>query len=393
MSKVRLDRVWKVYRGSPNTREPRRIRQPSKLSKKFTVRGAIDAILATQAARTAPHGEVTALKNVTISVDEGSIFVIMGLSGSGKSTLLRCVNMLAPPTKGSVFLDDEDLTQASAQRLREIRGPRIAMVFQHHALLPHRTVISNVAFGLELEDTPSDERAELANQALELVKLDGWADSYPYELSGGMRQRVGLARALTTNADVLLLDEPFSGLDPLTRRQLQLELLDLQKRLQRTMIFVTHDISEAVILGDRVAILESGVVAQEGTPLEIVFQPATPYVEDFVADMDKHNLISAGDLLGLDCQTSCVMAGHPHSDELDRQGTQNRNQPAGHVVCTAGFQSLVQIVSSNSQAVSVLHECGCMGRSDIDADEVVRAMAAPELWTDSSAGPGTGVVE
>jgi ABC-type proline/glycine betaine transport system ATPase subunit len=382
---VRLEGIWKVYEGSRGSGAPKRVREPGLLAKKFTVRGAIDAVLAIQAARSARSEDVTALKNVSLSVRENSIYVIMGLSGSGKSTLLRCINMLAHPTKGKVFLDDEDLTSASEERLREIRGPRIAMVFQHHALLPHRTVNSNVAFGLELEGMPAEERIDLANEALKLVQLDGWGDRYPHELSGGMQQRVGLARALTTDADVLLLDEPFSGLDPLTRRQMQLHLLDLQKRLRRTMIFVTHDISEAVILGDKVMILENGVVAQEGSPLEIVFQPATDYVKDFVAEMDKHTLLSVGALIDFGCRTECSLAGHQHDTELEQQAAANRGNPDGHVVCTGKLRSLVQMVSASSGSVDVLHACGCVAQSAVDARQVVEALAAPELWNDNSA--------
>ena len=230
MSAVRLEGVSKLYASAPRIRPPRPIRKPGTLTKRLTVRGALDAALANHPRRNTPSDSVLALDDVSLNVQEDSIFVVMGLSGSGKSTLLRCVNMLSRPTSGKVFLGEEDLTQASDDRLREIRGPRIAMVFQHHALLPHRTVLSNVSFGLELLGVRLEERNHRALQALNLVQLDGWGERYPHELSGGMRQRVGLARALTTDADVLLLDEPFSGLDPLTRRELQIDLLRLQDK-------------------------------------------------------------------------------------------------------------------------------------------------------------------
>lgn len=242
------------------------------------------------------YGSVSAVKDVTLSVSKGEIFILMGLSGSGKSTLLRCANALIKPSQGHVWLDTEhgshDLTRVDARTLQALRQTQISMVFQKFALLPWRSLRDNVAFGLELRNVSKQERLRIADEKLEIVGLGSWKDKRPEELSGGMQQRVGLARALATDAPLLLLDEPFSALDPLTRVRLQDELLALQRDLKKTMVFVTHDLDEALRLGSRIAVMEAGRVVQVGSPEILVTQSATSYVRQFVAHVNPLNVLS-----------------------------------------------------------------------------------------------------
>jgi len=242
-------------------------------------------------------GAVVALNGISLSVPAGAIYMIMGLSGSGKSTLARCVNRLIEPTAGRILLDGEDITAASPQRLRQLRRTRMSMVFQHFALLPHRSVVENVEFGLKLRGTPAAERRRKAEEFLAIVGLDKWAHYRPSNLSGGMRQRVGLARALATDADLLIMDEAFSALDPLIRSEMQDELLQLQKLLHKTILFITHDFQEALKLGTRIAILSDGAVVQEGTPQEIVLGPRSDYVAAFTRDVDRARLFDAASVM------------------------------------------------------------------------------------------------
>ena len=231
--------------------------------------------------------------DVSFTVNEGEILVIMGLSGSGKSTLVRCINRLIEPSYGKIYLDGVDITGLSTEELRKLRQERFGMVFQHFALFPHRTVIRNVEYGLEIQKVPPPVRREKAMQVLEQVGLKGWEDSYPEELSGGMQQRVGLARALALDPDILLMDEAFSALDPLIRRDMQDELLDLQERVQKTIIFISHDLDEALKLGDRIILMKDGKIVQEGTAEDILTNPADEYVEKFVEDVDLSKVITA----------------------------------------------------------------------------------------------------
>jgi glycine betaine/proline transport system ATP-binding protein len=241
-------------------------------------------------------GSVVAVDDVSFEVKQGQIFVVMGLSGSGKSTLIRCINRLITPTSGRVLIDDIDVTAASPAELRQIRLKRMAMVFQHFALLPHKTVAQNVEYGLKVRRVPPRERREKAIAALETVGLDAWADSYPDSLSGGMQQRVGLARGLAVEPEVLLMDEPFSALDPLIRRDIQDELLSLQAKIKTTIIFITHDLQEALKLGDNVAIMKEGRFVQSGTPQEIVTAPKEDYVYEFTRDVDRSRVLTFGDI-------------------------------------------------------------------------------------------------
>lgn len=227
-------------------------------------------------------GQTIAVNNVSFSIQSGEIFVIMGLSGCGKSTILRCLNRLIDPTSGSIFIDGDDITKLKGSELRNIRQTKMAMVFQQFALLPHRTVLQNAVYGLEVQGMAKEEREKHAKRYLALVGLDGWENAYPDNLSGGMKQRVGLARALTNDPDILLMDEAFSALDPLIREEMQDELLNLQKEMNKTIVFITHDLSEALKLGDHIAFLRDGSLVQVGTPQEITDQPADDYVAKFV---------------------------------------------------------------------------------------------------------------
>ena len=238
--------------------------------------------------------QTIAVRDVSFNVGRGETFVVMGLSGSGKSTLIRCLSRLIEPTSGEVLLNGEDLLAMGADELREIRRGKISMVFQHFGLFPHRKVIDNIAYGLEVQKVDKATRLARATEVLNIVGLAGWADRYPQQLSGGMQQRVGLARALAVDPEILLFDEPFSALDPLIRKEMQDELIRLQKTMQRTIIFITHDFAEALRLGDRIAIMKDGSFDQVGTPEEIVSNPATPYVREFVNDVPRAKVLSIG---------------------------------------------------------------------------------------------------
>ncbi len=236
---------------------------------------------------------VIGVQDATFTVGEGEVFCIMGLSGSGKSTLIRHVNRLIEPTSGNVLIEGQDVNKLNATELRALRSTKIGMVFQNMALMPHRTVRDNVAFALEVRGMGRDERYQIADTAIETVDLEGWQDRYPDELSGGMQQRVGLARAIAADPHILLMDEPFSALDPLIRRQLQDQFLHLAAEMRKTTLFITHDLDEAIRIGDRIAIMKDGALVQIGTPEEIVTNPVDEYVSDFVAGISKLQLVTA----------------------------------------------------------------------------------------------------
>ncbi|HEV7961998.1 MAG TPA: glycine betaine/L-proline ABC transporter ATP-binding protein [Actinoplanes sp.] len=237
-------------------------------------------------------GCLTAVRDVSFDVQPGEVFVVMGLSGSGKSTLVRCLTRLIEPTSGAVRIDGESVREMSAKKLRELRRHRVAMVFQHFGLLPHRQVLDNVAYGLEIQGLGRAERHKRAGEVLDLVGLDGHGDQYPDQLSGGMQQRVGLARALATDPAVLLFDEPFSALDPLIRRDMQAEVRRLHAEVGKTMVFITHDLAEALTLGDRIAVMRDGDVVQVGTPEDLVGAPADDYVADFVREVPRADVLT-----------------------------------------------------------------------------------------------------
>ncbi len=242
-------------------------------------------------------GQTIGVNQVSFSINEGEFFVIIGLSGSGKSTLIRCFNLLNRPTTGEILVDGENIIQYEPGQLRKFRQEKMAMVFQQFALFPHRTVLGNVEYGLEIKGVKKGERQEIALKAIAEVGLKGWEDQKPQQLSGGMQQRVGLARALANDPDILLMDEPFSALDPLIRREMQSELLDLQSKLRKTVVFITHDINEAFKLGDRVAVMRGGSIVQIGTPEEILNHPSDAYIEDFVQGIDRTKIVQAKDIM------------------------------------------------------------------------------------------------
>ena len=273
-STIAVKHLWKVFGPAENK-----------------VIGTPDADLSREELK-AKTGSMVAIRDVSFDVKPGEVFVVMGLSGSGKSTLVRCITRLIEPTAGEVLLDGEDIRKADADRLRELRRRRFSMVFQHFGLLPHRRVIDNVAYPLEIRGESKASRHEKAQAMIDLVGLKGHANSYPDQLSGGMQQRVGLARALAVDPEVMFFDEPFSALDPLIRRDMQNEVLRLHHEVGKTMVFITHDLSEALKLGDHIVIMRDGVVVQAGRPEELVGAPADDYVADFVRDVPKAHVLT-----------------------------------------------------------------------------------------------------
>ncbi|MFO1443502.1 glycine betaine/L-proline ABC transporter ATP-binding protein [Bacillus sp. Bva_UNVM-123] len=242
-------------------------------------------------------GATIGINQASFDVYTGEIFVIMGLSGSGKSTLVRTINRLIDPTIGEISIDGKDITKMKKSELREVRRKKISMVFQKFALLPHRTVLENTEFGLEIQGMEKEERKQNALTALKLVDLEGYEQQYPNQLSGGMQQRVGLARALANDPDILLMDEAFSALDPLIRKDMQDELLEIQARMEKTIVFITHDLDEALRIGDRIALMKDGEIVQIGTPEEILISPSNHYVERFVEDVDLSKVLTAGHVM------------------------------------------------------------------------------------------------
>jgi len=271
---IRVEGLWKVF--GPHAER---------------LVGSPDADLSRSELR-AKTGCTVAVKDVTFEVDAGEVFVVMGLSGSGKSTLVRCLTRLVDPTAGRVWLGGEDILAASGSRLREVRRTKFSMVFQHFGLLPHRRVIDNIAYALEVNGVSRDARHARAREVIELVGLQGYEQAYPEQLSGGMQQRVGLARALAVDPEVMFLDEPFSALDPLIRRDMQAEVMRLHRDLGKTMVFITHDLAEAMKLGDRIAIMRDGAIVQVGTPEELIANPVDDYVADFTQDIPKSHVLT-----------------------------------------------------------------------------------------------------
>jgi len=241
--------------------------------------------------------QVVGIRDVSFQVEQGESFVIMGLSGSGKSTLLRCLNGLINATAGKIIIDGLELTGMSSRQLEELRRKKMGMVFQRFALLPHRTVLGNVGYGLEIQGIARDQRDQQSLKAIEMVGLKGWEDSYPANLSGGMQQRVGIARALATDPDILLMDEPFSALDPLIRQEMQDELLEIQNKLQKTIVFITHDLDEALKIGERIALMKDGKIVQMGQPEDILLSPASEYVARFVENVNYSRALTASSVM------------------------------------------------------------------------------------------------
>ncbi|WP_040977749.1 quaternary amine ABC transporter ATP-binding protein [Oceanobacillus jeddahense] len=242
-------------------------------------------------------GNTVGVNRASFSVEEGETFVIMGLSGSGKSTLVRLINRLIEPSEGSILIDGKELATLDKKTLRQVRREKLGMVFQQFALFPHRTILQNAAFGLEIQGVDKSEREKKAEESLELVGLGSYMQQKPGQLSGGMQQRVGLARALANDPKVLLMDEAFSALDPLIRKEMQDELMDLQASMKKTIIFITHDLDEALRIGDRIALMKDGAIVQIGTPEEILMNPANDYVEKFVEDVDRSKILTASHIM------------------------------------------------------------------------------------------------
>ena len=292
---------------------------------------------------------VVGVVDASFSVNEGEIFCVMGLSGSGKSTLVRHINRLIEPTAGEIFVDGVDVNRMNYQELRKIRAEKIGMVFQNMALLPHRNVRQNVAFALELREVDRKKRNEVAEKALETVQLSGWGNKYPDELSGGMQQRVGLARALAADPSILLMDEPFSALDPLIRRQLQDQFLDLSSVMKKTTLFITHDLDEAIRLGNRIAIMKDGVLVQIGTPEEIVTDPADDYVADFVAGISRLHLVYAPTVM---TPMETFQAQHP--------GVSLENTPEASP--EVDLDQLIEIfVETDERQIRIVEDGKCIG--------------------------------
>jgi glycine betaine/proline transport system ATP-binding protein len=306
-------------------------------------------------------GCVAAVRDVTFDVARGEIFVVMGLSGSGKSTLIRCLSRLIEPTAGSVSIDGADVLAMAPRQLRELRRHQVSMVFQHFGLLPNRRVLDNVAYGLEVRGESRQSRYERASELLDVVGLSGLEQAYPDELSGGMQQRVGLARALATEPDVLLFDEPFSALDPLIRRDMQDEVIRLQASMRKTMIFITHDLTEALKLGDRIAVMRDGDIVQIGTPQDLVAAPADDYVADFTRDVNRSRILTARWIM------SATPAGNDRpgaagNDELTRGGDDGPTASADTTV-----HELIPLVSNDGRPVRIVDGDAVIGTVDRDA--------------------------
>ncbi|MEM7422829.1 MAG: glycine betaine/L-proline ABC transporter ATP-binding protein [Pseudomonadota bacterium] len=339
-AKIVCDRIWKVFGPRPDrvieTLDP----------------GATRAEVQEQT------GHVIAVRDVSFRVQQGETFVVMGLSGSGKSTLVRCLSRLIEPTAGTVTIDGEDVTGFSRRQLMDLRRNRMSMVFQHFGLFPHRKVIDNIAFGLEVRGAPRTERMERAREVLDLVGLGGWEDNYPRELSGGMQQRVGLARAMAVDPEILIFDEPFSALDPLIRREMQDELLRLQGEMKKTMVFITHDFLEAIKMGDHIAIMKDGAVSQIGTPEEIVATPADDYVREFAEDVPRYKVLSAGKVM----RPAGTRARSLHADGYG-------------VDAAAKLDDLIEQAADTDEPLPVVDPAGAL-IGEIDRAIVMRAMSS-----------------
>ncbi len=301
----------------------------------------------------AKTGCVVAMRDIDMDVAPGEVFVVMGLSGSGKSTLVRCLTRLIEPTAGTVHMDGVDVTASDRDQLLDLRRHRVSMVFQHFGLLPHRSLVDNVAFGLEIQKADKEERRAKAENVLSLVGLEGLGERRPDQLSGGMQQRVGLARALATDPDILLFDEPFSALDPLIRRDMQDEVTRLRSEVSKTMVFITHDLSEALRLGDRIAIMRDGRFVQVGTPEQVVGEPADEYVRNFVRDVPRSHVVPVDSIMS----PATVAAS------------------SGTVVVGTKVRDIVRFVATSDLPVSVIDENG-LAVGSINRDDVLSVIAS-----------------
>jgi glycine betaine/proline transport system ATP-binding protein len=322
--------LWKVFGPQPKTVAERLAAQRADGTDSRTP-SSKEELLAT--------GSVVAVRDVSFEVYQGETFVVMGLSGSGKSTLLRCLPRLIEPTIGQLWVDGVEITRADRRQLRELRRHKMSMVFQNFGLFPHRRVIDNVAYGLEIQGVRRAERLARAREVLELVNLSGWENHYPGQLSGGMQQRVGLARALAVDPEILLFDEPFSALDPVIRREMQDELMRLELQMAKTLVFITHDFAEAIKLGSRIAIMKDGAFVQVGTPEEIVLRPADAYVAEFTQDVPKSKVLTARTIMR-------PLNGQATSAEMG-------NLP---IASTAKLDEMIPILAATDQVLPVVDE-------------------------------------
>ena len=335
-TKIICNHIWKVFGPNP----------------KHTLK-ELDHSL-TRAEVQEKTGHVIGVRDMSFRVEEGETFVVMGLSGSGKSTLVRCLSRLIEPTAGEVLIDGVDVVKMSDAELTDLRRNKMSMVFQHFGLFPHRRIVDNIGFGLEIRGVPKPERLEKSMEVLEMVGLGGWENHYPRELSGGMQQRVGLARAMAVDPEILIFDEPFSALDPLIRREMQDELLSLQETVHKTMIFITHDFLEAIKMGDHIAIMKDGETSQIGTPEELVASPADDYVREFTEDVPRYKVLSVGKVMRA-----------PDSVKLN-------GGPTVHV--DAKLDSLIEVASSTEGVLPVVDDQGELV-GEISQSMILKAMS------------------
>jgi glycine betaine/L-proline transport ATP binding subunit len=354
MAVIEVEGLWKIFGGDPE--RARTLAQEG--ASKAEVKEETDSVIA--------------VDDATFEVHEQEIFVVMGLSGSGKSTLLRCVNRLIEPTFGSIRVHDEDVTELDDESLRELRRTKMSMVFQNFGLFPHRSVIGNVEYGLEVAGMSQEKRREKARHTLEVVGLEGYEDSNPSELSGGMQQRVGLARALVNDPEILLMDEAFSALDPLIREEMQNELLDLQDMWDpaATILFITHDLDEALKMGDRIAIMKDGWIAQVGTPTDILTSPANDYVKSFVENVDRTKVIPVSSVMqppeegdGMQVQPETERSVSPHASiaevlpkVLEADGPIAVHDTGGQMKGYVTRSSVLEEVSRNARNITKTRE-------------------------------------
>ena len=335
---IQIQNVWKIFGNTSN--DALDAIQNKKISKQEALE---------------KYKSVIGVSDVSFDVNKGEIFCVMGLSGSGKSTLVRHINRLLEPTSGKIFINNQDVMQFDKENLQELRNKKIGMVFQNFALMPHRSVLDNIAMPLEIRGVSKNDRLDAANNILNIVELQGWGNKYAHELSGGMQQRVGLARALAADPEFLLMDEPFSALDPLIRRQLQSEFIKLSKQMKKTTVFITHDLDEAVRVGHRIAIMRDGEVVQIGTPEEIVVSPSDEYVADFVKGISRLKVVQAKTIM-----QSIEEYKKTFGDNLRNNERVNENDILSKLIETSVTEDKPIIVTNNDNL-----EVGIITQSDL----------------------------
>ena len=329
---IQIQNVWKIF--GNNSKEALDAIQNKKISKQEALE---------------KYNSVIGVSDVSFDVNKGEIFCVMGLSGSGKSTLVRHINRLLEPTSGKILINDQDVMQFDKESLQELRNKKLGMVFQNFALMPHRSVLDNIAMPLEIRGVSKNDRLDAATNILNIVELQGWGNKYAHELSGGMQQRVGLARALAADPEFLLMDEPFSALDPLIRRQLQSEFIKLSKKMKKTTVFITHDLDEAVRVGHRIAIMRDGEVVQIGTPEEIVVNPADEYVADFVKGISRLKVVQAKTIM------KSIKEHENKFGSIENNEMVNENDVLSKLIETSISKNRpIIVINSNNEKVGVI---------------------------------------